>query len=265
MMSPPPQSRARPGKADPTPSQRGQGRTKPDEVESVYTRLTVRDAVEAIDWYGKVFGTQVLYQSNNPDGRVFHSLLSIGDHKIIVTDEFPETNTIAPTTLGFPMNGLHLYVKDADAVAARAFAAGAEPAQRSAEDHFEISPEEDPAALADPSEVHPTFWGARFVMIIDPFGWRHEIATPTEMRTIGAVSDAIPEAQEIEESVRRRERGFFLRGRKKLTPENARRRADEWHARHPNYNRPNVPPRLPSPEWRPDVPPPPEPPAGEEQ
>ena len=254
-MSPPAQRRAsrrKPPRPEPDPAPTNGG-----EVESVYTRLTVRDAVEAIDWYGKVFGARVLYQSNNPDGRVFHSLLAIGDHKIIVTDEFPETNTIAPTTLGFPMNGLHLYVKDADAMADRAFAAGAEPAQKSEEDHFEISPEEDPAALADPAEVHPTFWGARFVMIIDPFGWRWEIATPTEKRTIGAVSDAIPEAQEIEGAVRRRERGFFLRGRKKLTPENARRRADEWHKKHPQYNRPNVPPRQPSPGWRPDVPTPP--------
>jgi PhnB protein len=255
MSSPRPRKAPQPEPTSPKPDPRPTNR---DEVDMVYTRLTVRDAVEAIDWYQKVFGARVLYRSNNPDGRVFHSLLAIGDHKIIVTDEFPETNTIAPTTLGFPMNGLHLYVKDADAMAARAYDAGAEPAQRTEEDHFEISPEEDPAALADPSQVHPTFWGARFVMIIDPFGWRWEIATPTEKRTIGAVSDAIPEAQEIEEAVRRRERGFFLRGRKKLTPENAARRADEWHKKHPNYNRPNVPPRQPPPDWRPDVPPPPD-------
>src|SRR5215211_828444 len=248
----PPQTEPAPPEPAPAPTTNG------DEVDLVYTRLTVRDAVEAIDWYQKVFGARVLYRSNNPDGRVFHSLLALGDHRIIVTDEFPETNTIAPTTLGYPMSGLHLYVKDADAMAARAYDAGAEPAQRTEEDHFEISPEEDPAALADPSEVHPTFWGARFVMIVDPFGWRWEIATPTEKRTIGAVSDAIPEAQEIEEAVRRRERGFFLRGRKKLTPDNARRRADEWHKQYPNFNHPNVPPREPPADWREDVPPPPD-------
>jgi PhnB protein len=215
------------------------------KIDSVYTRLTVRDAVEAIDWYQKVFGARVLYRTDNPDGRVFHSLLAIGPARVIVTDEFPETNTIAPTTVGFPLSGLHLYVNDVDALAARAFEAGAEPAQRTDEDHFGITPEEDPAAAADPSEVHPTFWGARFVMIIDPFGWRWELATPNETLNIGTVSDAIPVIQDIEDEVRRREQGFFLRGRKKLTPENARRRADKWHQEHPNFNRPNVPPREP--------------------
>jgi PhnB protein len=232
-----------------------------NQIQSVYVRLTVRDAVAAIDWYQKVFGAEVHYRTDMPDGRVFHSLLSIGPAWFIVTDEFPETNTIAPTTVGVPISGLHLYVDDVDALAARAFEAGAEPAQRTEEDHFQITPEEDPAALADPSKPHPTFWGARFVMIVDPFGWRWELATPRETVTIGTVSDAIPVARQIEDDVRKREQGFFLRGRKKLTPEAAARRADEWHRKHPNLNRPNVPPREPPAEpdvaapGEPDVPP----------
>jgi PhnB protein len=208
--------------AQPGPSEKG-------EVQSVMTRLTVRDAVAAIDWYQKVFGAEVVYRTDNPDGRVFHSIIAIGPARFLVTDEFPETNTIAPTTVGFPLSGVHMYVTDVDRMAARAFDAGAEPAQRTEEDHFGITVEEDPAAASDPSVPHPTFWGGRFVMIIDPFGWRWELETPRKSLTA--------------ERLRQAEQGFFLRGRDKLTPENARRRADKWHEDHPNFNRPNVPPR----------------------
>jgi uncharacterized glyoxalase superfamily protein PhnB len=228
------------------------------EIDSVYPRLTVRDAVAAIDWYQRVFGAQVLYRSDNPDGRVFHSLLAIGPARVIVTDEFPETNTIAPTTVGHPISGLHLYVGDVDMAAARAFEAGAEPSMRRAPDFLRniedlgMPPERvgfprtgSFATSADPSVPHNTFWGVRYVMITDPFGWRWELATPLEQLRIGVVSDAIPLIQQIEERVKQGEQRFFLGARNELTAENARRRADEWHREHPNFNRPNVPPREP--------------------
>jgi uncharacterized glyoxalase superfamily protein PhnB len=227
------------------------------EIGAVYHRITVRDAVEAIDWYQKVFGAQVLYRTDAPDGRVFHCLLAIGEGRIIVTDEFPETNTIAPTTIDHPLSGIHLYVSDVDKLANRAFDAGAEPSVREAPDFLtEIEgmglppdrvgyPRVGDVRKADPSVPHTTFWGVRFVMITDPFGWRWELSKPLEEQKVGVVSDAVAEVGEIERRVREGERRFFLGAREKWAPEESARRADEWHKLHPKFNRPNVPPREP--------------------
>jgi PhnB protein len=204
----------------------------PFEIVSVTPRLAVNDAVAAIEWYQKVFGAVVVDRTDNPDGRVFHSVLAIGPARIIVTDEFPETNTIAPTTVGASLGAVHLYVRDVDRVADRAFDAGAEPAMRKDAYFFEITEEEDEVGVAadhwDPAKPHDVFWGDRYVLITDPFGWRWELAKTRDLSP---------------DDVKRGEEEFFRAGRNKLTADNARRRADRWHREHPDFNRPNVPPR----------------------
>jgi len=191
------------------------------EIVAVTPRIAVADALEAIEWYEKVFGAELLDRTDNPDGRVWHAVIAIGRARIIISDEFPETNTIAPTTVGAALGGLHLYVKDADRVAERAIAAGAEPAvSEEMAQPFELE-------HLDPRKPHDYWWGDRYILLEDPFGVRWEIAQPL----------AGPEQRKQGEDE------LFESASEKLTTENARQRADKWDEAHPKFKRPNVPPR----------------------
>jgi PhnB protein len=190
------------------------------QVLALTPRICVSDAVEAFDWYEKVFGARVIDRTDNPDGRVWHAVLAIGAARIIISDEFPETNTIAPTTVGASLGALHLYVRDVDGVAQRAYEAGAQPAVRKEDEPFGLRE-------VDPSVPQDFWWGDRYVLIEDPFGIRWELA----------------KARQTTEKRRDNERQFFQAARSQLTPENARRTADKWDQEHPKFNRPNVPPR----------------------
>jgi PhnB protein len=130
----------------------------PDGYHSITPYLIIKGAAAAIDYYKEVFGAKELLRIPQPDGRVGHAELKLGDSVIMLADEFPELNTVGPKTLGNSPVGLLLYVDDVDAVFAKSVAKGAEIYKE----------------LAD------QFYGDRNGTIVDPFGHKWTIATHKE-------------------------------------------------------------------------------------
>ncbi|MBF0333583.1 MAG: VOC family protein [Alphaproteobacteria bacterium] len=130
----------------------------PPGYHNVTPYLVIRDAAAAIDFYKTAFGAFEVMRMANPDGRVMHAEIKIGDSSIMVTDEWPEMGARGPDALGGSPVSLYLYVEDVDAIAARAAAAGA-------------------VALRP---VRDEFYGDRAGTIKDPFGHVWHIATHTE-------------------------------------------------------------------------------------
>ncbi len=89
--------------------------------------LALRGASDAIAFYKKVFGAKELSRMSGPDGKVMHAELRFGDRVLFVGEEAPEMGAPSPQTLGGSAVSLMHYVKDVDAVFARAVAAGAKP------------------------------------------------------------------------------------------------------------------------------------------
>lgn len=87
-----------------------------------------------------------------------HAEIEIGGSAIMLADEFPQMDAVSPQTLGGSPVFLHLYVPDADAMFAKAIAAGAKSEQ----------PMED------------KFYGDRSGTLLDPFGHRWTLATHVE-------------------------------------------------------------------------------------
>jgi PhnB protein len=134
---------------------------------TITPHLELRGAAKAIEFYKKAFGAVEIVRNLGPDGRlIMHAQLKIGDSMLLLHDEFAESGGQSPQTLeGSPIT-LHLYVEDADAVFAKAVAAGAK--------------------VEKPLEN--TFWGDRYGQLIDPFGhcWsvgsKLEDLTPEQIR-----------------------------------------------------------------------------------
>lgn len=130
----------------------------PDGYHSITPYLIIKGAAAAIDYYKKAFGAIETVRMPQPDGRVGHAELKIGDAMFMLADEFPEMNIVSPNTLGNSPVGLLLYVKDADATFNKAVALGGQI--------------EKP--MAD------QFYGDRTGTVKDPFGHKWTIATHIE-------------------------------------------------------------------------------------
>ena len=130
----------------------------PDGYHSVTPYLIVADGAAAVAFYQQAFEAKVRMRLPRPDGRIAHAELRIGDSVIMLADEHPEIGALAPSTIGGTPVGLHVYLEDVDAVAAKAIAAG--------------------ATLKRP--VENQFYGDRLGSIIDPFGHLWHISTHIE-------------------------------------------------------------------------------------
>jgi PhnB protein len=127
----------------------------PKAYGSVTAALAIRGAADAIAFYVKAFGAKELSRMPGPDGKLMHAEVRIGDSIVMLGDESPEMGSPSPQTLNGSPVALMLYVKDVDAVFARAVAAGAKP-------------------VMPPADM---FWGDRYGQVSDPFGHRWSIAT----------------------------------------------------------------------------------------
>src|SRR3989449_6635542 len=87
--------------------------------------LSIKGASDAIEFYKKAFGATEVMRMAQPDGRIGHAELQIGDSKFMMADEFPEMDFRSPRSIGGTPVMLHLYVEDVDTVIGRAVAAGA--------------------------------------------------------------------------------------------------------------------------------------------
>jgi len=131
----------------------------PPEFNSVSAYLIVPNAVDAMAFYEKAFGAKEVFRMPGPDGQsTMHAEVTLGDSKIMLTDENPQWNLQSALTLGGSPVSLHLYVEDCDALFQQAVAAGCEVV----------------APLAD------MFWGDRFGKVKDPYGIQWSIASVKE-------------------------------------------------------------------------------------
>ena len=127
----------------------------PHGMHTITPHLVCKDAAAAIEFYKKAFGAVELVRLPGPDGKLMHAMLRIGDSAIMLVDEFPDMMVRGPQALGGSSVTIHLSVVDADAAFKRAAAAGATPSM----------------------PVTDMFWGARYGMVVDPFGHLWSMAT----------------------------------------------------------------------------------------
>lgn len=129
----------------------------PEGYRNVNVILTVDDAARAIDFYERAFGAKEI--SRLPMGnKIGHAELQIGDTRIMLNDEFPESGNLGPKTRGGTSVGLIIYTEDVDNAFRKAIDAGG--TQTMAVDNM--------------------FWGDRMGSLTDPFGHKWSIATHVE-------------------------------------------------------------------------------------
>ena len=135
----------------------------PKGWHSVTPFLSVHDAARAVEFYSKAFGATELERMAEPDGKLNHALLKIGDSIVRLTDDSSmhvaewaaKGWARSPQSLGGTPVHFYVYVDDSDAVFKRAIAAGAK--------------------LMEPVTDKP--WGDRTGALTDPFGHIWLIAT----------------------------------------------------------------------------------------
>ena len=130
----------------------------PEDRQKLTPYLTIRDAGAAIEFYKKVFGATEKMRMAEPDGKVGHAEIEIGNARIMISDEYPELDVLGPQSRGGTTAGLHLLVDDVDAVFDEAVAAGAKV----------LKP------------VSDQFYGERSGKLEDPFGHVWYVATVKE-------------------------------------------------------------------------------------
>lgn len=123
--------------------------------------LIATPAAEAIAFYARVFGARELVRLTAPDGKIAHAEIAIGDERVMLADAYPDQGYASPTDLGGTPVSLYVRVSDADAVHARALAAGA----------------------SERSPVTDQFDGDRRGAMVDPFGHVWLVATEREAVT----------------------------------------------------------------------------------
>ena len=128
----------------------------PDGYHSITPQLTLDNAAKTIDWYKKALGAEEISRSADPDGKIMHAELKIGDSRFMVNDTMPGAK--GPKALGGSPSAMWLYVENSDSVFNRAVSEG--------------------ATVQVP--VDNQFWGDRGGAIADPEGYTWWIATRKE-------------------------------------------------------------------------------------
>ncbi len=131
---------------------------KPQGYNNVMPYLIVNGAAKAIEFYKNVFGAKEIMRMADPEGRVGHAELQIGDTRICLADEYPQMGARSPQSIGGSPVNLFAYVADVDSTVKQALAAGAKLKR----------------------EVADQFYGDRMGGIEDPFGHSWFIATHKE-------------------------------------------------------------------------------------
>jgi PhnB protein len=129
----------------------------PAGYHTVTPNLVVDGGLAALEFYERAFGAEIVSRLES-GGKLMHGEIRIGDSLISLCDPMPEYGLAAPDRDGPVSSSIGLYVEDADAVHARAVAAGAS----------QINP------------VADQFHGDRAGSVRDPFGHRWSISTHIE-------------------------------------------------------------------------------------
>lgn len=141
----------------------------PEGYRTVTPYLRVKGAVQAIEFYKHAFGATEVMRLAQPDGRIGHAEIKIGDSIVMLSDEFPDYShdSLSPQSLGGSPVDIHFYVEDVDAWANRAIAAGAKALV--------------PVADQD--------YGERHGRLEDPFGHHWSISTPLREERMNQVRE----------------------------------------------------------------------------
>lgn len=137
----------------------------PKGYHSITPYLIVNGGLKAIEFYKKAFGAKAIICMEQPEGKLVHAELTIGDSKVMLGDRCAEMGALDPEHFGGSPVSIHLYVKDVDAVVKRAVAAGAK--------------------LTRP--VADMFYGDRSGGLEDPYGHKWYIATHIEDLSLGQI------------------------------------------------------------------------------
>ncbi len=144
--------------------------------ETLIPHLVCAPCADAIEFYQRAFGAEVLCSMPAPDGkRVMHAELSIAGQPLFLADDFPEYcggQSQTPIALGGTPVTIHRYVEDCDAVIQRAVEAGAT---------LKMPPQD-------------MFWGDRYGLVTDPFGHSWSLATHVRDLTPEQINEAMEEA-----------------------------------------------------------------------
>ena len=143
----------------------------PDGYHAVTPNIAVAGSSEAIAFYERAFGAEVVRRLDVGD-KVMHAELRIGDSLITLSEAMPEYGLAAPDPEAPVPVSLLIYTEDADALHARAVQAGAKVF----------------------SEVTDQFHGDRAGSVRCPFGHRWMIATHTEDMTDEEMQRRLDEA-----------------------------------------------------------------------
>ncbi|MEO8624682.1 MAG: VOC family protein [bacterium] len=141
----------------------------PEGLRTLTPQLTMENAASAIAWYKEALGADEIARAVGPDGKIIHAEIRIGDSIIMLNDDMMGGNTVKAHN-GSPVS-LWVYVPDCDALFERAVNAGAKVAE------------------GPMGQMQDQFWGDRTGTVIDPEGYRWNIAThkedltPDEMKT----------------------------------------------------------------------------------
>jgi PhnB protein len=130
----------------------------PKGYEGALPYLCVKDGAAAIEFYKKAFGAKEIMRMAQPDGRVGHAELRVGNAIIMLADEFPDFGTVSPQTVGGSPVTIQMYVEDVDAFTERALLAGMKVVR----------------------PVADQFYGDRGGKFQDPFGHMWWFSTHTE-------------------------------------------------------------------------------------
>lgn len=72
----------------------------PEGYERVTPYLCCTPAADAIEFYKRALGATELMRMPQPDGKLGHAEIKIGDSIIMLSDEFPEMEVRSPKSLG---------------------------------------------------------------------------------------------------------------------------------------------------------------------
>jgi PhnB protein len=134
-----------------------------DPIPAGYPRVTpylcCRGAADAIEFYKTVLGaTERMRMPGDSPDTIGHAELEIGTGMVMIADEFPDHGFLSPQAIGGTPVTVHVYVDDADAVYAKALAAGATMTR----------------------EMEDQFYGDRSGQFVDPWGHRWSVASHVE-------------------------------------------------------------------------------------
>jgi PhnB protein len=130
----------------------------PHGHHSITPYLVVTDALDALHFYEKAFNAQEVMRITTLDGRIAHAEITIGDSHVMLADEFPQMNILAPLAFGGTSVSLNLYVDDVDTIFQQAIDAGGKVFR----------------------SLRNEIYGDRAGMIMDPFGHLWSVATHFE-------------------------------------------------------------------------------------